>query len=66
MSITRNQRGPLIGAAQTAAFLAKVTSFNSSTNYVAPPATTSVTYLVVAGGGSGGQHLVAELRQNQL
>jgi len=54
MSITKNQRGQLIGADHEPVFSAKVTSFNSSTNYVVPSKTTSVTYLVVAGGGSGG------------
>ena len=53
-SLTKNQRGQLIGADHEPVFSAKVTSFNSSTNYVVPSKTTSVTYLVVAGGGSGG------------
>jgi|TARA_R100000149_G_scaffold31617_1_gene12194 hypothetical protein len=54
MSITKNERTPLVGATQTSTFGAVVTSFNSSGNFVAPPATTSVTYLVLAGGGAGG------------
>ena len=82
MSITKNERTPLVGATQTSTFGAVVTSFNSSGNFVAPPATTSVTYLVLAGGGAGGlvgveelvatdhlhqaKHLAVELRQNQL
>ena len=55
MSITKNERTPLVGATQTSTFGAVVTSFNSSGNFVAPPATTSVTYLVLAGGGAGGR-----------
>ena len=49
MSITRNQRGQLIGADHEPVFSAKVTSFNASTNYAVPSNTTSVTYLLVAG-----------------
>jgi hypothetical protein len=44
----------LIGAAQTTSFATLVSTFNSSGTFTAPPATTSVDYLIVAGGGGGG------------
>jgi hypothetical protein len=46
--------GGIIGVDNPASYNTVVSTFNSSGTFTAPPATTSVDYLIVAGGGGGG------------